>query len=59
MHGTHIMVPNRSHNDVDPCITGMFERFLIAGTAEGLDASCASQPRPLRFATSAGAPTGR
>jgi pimeloyl-ACP methyl ester carboxylesterase len=58
-NGMHVMVPNRSHNDVDPCITGMFERFLIAGSAQGLDTSCASLPRPLRFATAAGAPPGR
>jgi pimeloyl-ACP methyl ester carboxylesterase len=51
-NGRHLVVSNRSHNDVDPCITSLFESFLIAGTATGLDTSCVSLPRPLRFATS-------
>lgn len=49
--GRHVVVPNRSHNDVDPCITSLFERFLIAGGDVGLDTSCAAAPAPLRFAT--------
>jgi pimeloyl-ACP methyl ester carboxylesterase len=53
-NGRHIVVPNRSHNDVDPCITGLFERFLIAGTTAGLDTSCAALPRPLHFAAGPG-----
>jgi len=53
--GRHVVVPNRSHNDVDPCITSLFESFLIAGSSTGLDTSCASLPHPLRFATSTGA----
>jgi pimeloyl-ACP methyl ester carboxylesterase len=57
--GRSLVVPNRSHNDVDPCITGLFERFLIAGTAAGLDTSCAALPGPLRFATSTTAAPGR
>ena len=56
MNGRHIVVPNRSHNDVDPCITGLFESFLIAGSAAGLDTSCVGLPRPLRFATSPAPP---
>ena len=52
--GRHIVVPSRSHNDVDPCITSLFESFLIAGTTAGLDTSCVMMPRPLRFATGAG-----
>jgi pimeloyl-ACP methyl ester carboxylesterase len=53
-HGRHLVVPGRSHNDVDPCITGLFESFLIDGSAAGLDTSCVALPRPLRFATSGG-----
>jgi pimeloyl-ACP methyl ester carboxylesterase len=50
-NGLHIVLPNRSHNDVDPCITSMFEGFLIAGGAAGLDTSCVAASTPLRFAT--------
>jgi pimeloyl-ACP methyl ester carboxylesterase len=50
-NGRHIVVPNRSHNDVDPCITGLFESFIIDGSAAGLDTSCVARPRPFRFAT--------
>ena len=59
LNGRHVVVPGRSHNDVDPCITSMFESFLIAGSAAGLDTSCAALPRPLHFATSAGVGPGR
>lgn len=45
----HIVVPNRSHNDVDPCITSLFEQFIIAGGASGLDTRCATAPAPLQF----------
>jgi hypothetical protein len=58
-NGLHIVVPNRSHNDVDPCITGLFEQFLIAGSAAGLDTSCVALPRPLHFATGPGPADGR
>ena len=44
-----VVVPNRSHNDVDPCITGMFEEFLMAGGRASVDTSCAVRPNPLRF----------
>ena len=53
-NGRHIVVPNRSHNDVDPCITGLFESFLIAGTAAGLETTCVMLPQPLHFATGPG-----
>lgn len=51
-NGRHLTLPNRSHNDVDPCITSLFERFLIAGNGTALDTSCVSTAAPLRFATS-------
>ena len=58
-HGIQLVVPNRSHNDVDPCITSMFESCLIAGSAAALDTSCVALPHPLHFATGPGAPPGR
>jgi pimeloyl-ACP methyl ester carboxylesterase len=59
VNGRHIVVSNRSHNDVDPCITSLFESFLLAGTAAGLDTSCVALPRPLRFATGPAPAAGR
>lgn len=50
----HLVVPNRSHGDVDPCITGMFEQFLVAGGPAGLDTRCAALPAPLHFVTGPG-----
>jgi pimeloyl-ACP methyl ester carboxylesterase len=58
-NGLHIVVPNRSHNDVDPCITSLFEQFLIAGNAVALDRSCVSQPTHLSFATQLSNAPGR
>jgi hypothetical protein len=49
--GRYLLLPNRSHNDVDPCVTSLFEHFLIAGSDAGLDTSCVALPAPLRFAT--------
>jgi pimeloyl-ACP methyl ester carboxylesterase len=54
----HIVLSNRSHNDVDPCITSLVEQFLIAGNAARLDTSCVARPAPLRFATQLPAPPG-
>jgi pimeloyl-ACP methyl ester carboxylesterase len=47
--GRHLVVPNRSHGDVDPCLAGIFEQFLIAGSWAALDTTCLSAPAPLRF----------
>ncbi len=47
----HIVVPNRSHGDVDSCITSLFERFLSAGRFDGLDTTCVTSPMPIHFAT--------
>jgi pimeloyl-ACP methyl ester carboxylesterase len=55
----HVVLPNRSHNDVDPCITSLVEQFLIAGSAERVDTSCVARAAPLRFATQVPAPPGR
>jgi pimeloyl-ACP methyl ester carboxylesterase len=49
----HLIVANRSHGDVDPCITGLFERFILAGSASGLDTTCTAAPAHLGFVLSA------
>jgi pimeloyl-ACP methyl ester carboxylesterase len=47
----HLVLPNRSHNDVDPCVAKLIEEFVIRGKAEGLDASCAVNEQGLIFVT--------
>jgi len=54
-----IVLPSRGHNDVDPCVTGLIEGFVISGRIDGVDASCAANSRPLTFRTSFPRPPGR
>lgn len=51
-NGRHLELPSRSHNDVDPCVIGLIEAFVISGSAERLDTSCAANEQRLIFATS-------
>ena len=46
----HFVLPNRGHNDTDPCVCGMIEKFIIAGRLEGLDTSCLAKTEDLSFA---------
>jgi pimeloyl-ACP methyl ester carboxylesterase len=46
----HVVLPNRGHNDTDPCVCGMIEAFIIAGNLEGLDTSCLAKTEDLSFA---------
>lgn len=46
-----LVLPNRSHNDVDPCVTKLIEAFVIMGKAEGLEASCAADEQGVEFVT--------
>jgi pimeloyl-ACP methyl ester carboxylesterase len=46
----HLVLPNRGHNDTDPCVCGMIEAFILAGSLEGLDASCLAKTEDLSFA---------
>jgi pimeloyl-ACP methyl ester carboxylesterase len=48
----HLVLPNRGHNDTDPCVCGMIEAFIIQGNLEGLDASCLEKSEELSFALS-------
>jgi pimeloyl-ACP methyl ester carboxylesterase len=43
-------LPNRGHNDTDPCVCGMIESFIIKGNLGGLDASCLAKTEDLSFA---------
>jgi pimeloyl-ACP methyl ester carboxylesterase len=46
----HLVLPNRGHDDTDPCVCGMIEAFIIAGRLEGLDTSCLAKTEDLSFA---------
>ena len=46
----HLVLPQRGHNDTDPCTNGMIEAFMIAGSLEGLDTSCLAKTEDLSFA---------
>jgi pimeloyl-ACP methyl ester carboxylesterase len=46
----HLVLPNRGHNDTDPCVCGMIEAVILAGSLEGLDASCLAKTEDLSFA---------
>jgi pimeloyl-ACP methyl ester carboxylesterase len=46
----HLVLPNRGHNDTDPCVCGIIEAFILAGSLEGLDASCLAKTEDLSFA---------
>jgi len=47
-----LVLPNRGHNDADPCTCGMIEAFIIKGRLEGLDTSCLAKTEGLSFALS-------
>ncbi|HEV8581227.1 MAG TPA: alpha/beta fold hydrolase [Thermoanaerobaculia bacterium] len=50
VNSRHLVLPNRGHNDTDPCINGMIQAFMIAGSLEGLDTSCLAKTEDLTFA---------
>ncbi len=45
-----LVLPQRGHNDTDPCVNGMIESFMIAGSLAGLDTSCLAKTEDLSFA---------
>lgn len=45
-----VTLPNRGHNDTDPCVSGIIQAFVTAGDARDLDASCLSKTEDLSFA---------
>jgi len=44
-----LVLRHRSHNDLDPCVGGIVERFLMDPVAEALDTSCADETPAFRF----------
>ena len=49
-HARHLVLPQRGHNDTDPCVNGMIEAFMIAGSLAGLDTTCLAKTEDLSFA---------
>jgi pimeloyl-ACP methyl ester carboxylesterase len=45
-----LVLPNRSHNDIDPCVSGIITDFVNAGSAKNLDSSCLAKTEDLSFA---------
>jgi len=45
-----LVLPNRGHNDTDPCVSGIIQAFVTAGALEGLDVSCLAKTEDLSFA---------
>ena len=46
----HLILPNRGHNDTDPCVAGIVQSFVSAGNLKGLDSSCLAKTDDLSFA---------
>ncbi len=46
----HLVLPSRAHNDTDPCVSGMVQAFVTAGSSQGLDTSCLAKTEGLSFA---------
>ena len=46
----HLVLPNRGHNDIDPCVSGMIQAFVTAGDLKDLDTSCLAKTEDLSFA---------
>ena len=46
----HVVLPDRGHNDVDPCVNTIIEQFIAAGKSSGIDTSCLEKSSPLSFA---------
>ncbi len=46
----HLILPNRGHNDTDPCVAGIVQGFISTGNLNGLDTSCLAKTDDLSFA---------
>jgi pimeloyl-ACP methyl ester carboxylesterase len=50
-HGLWVQIPSGAHSWDDECEQRLIADFVERGTTQGIDPSCARQPRPLPFAT--------
>ena len=49
-HGRHLVLPNRGHNDIDPCVSEIIQTFIAVGGVEGLNTGCLAKTEDLSFA---------
>lgn len=49
-NGRHLALPNRGHNDTDPCVAGIIQAFVATASLEGLKTSCLAKTEDLSFA---------
>jgi pimeloyl-ACP methyl ester carboxylesterase len=48
-NGSVRVVPQRGHDDIDPCVAGLIENFLIQGRDTEPDLGCPEDREPLPF----------
>jgi len=48
-NGSARVVPQRGHDDIDPCVAGLIENFLIQGRDTEPDLGCPEDREPLSF----------
>ncbi|HVR99047.1 MAG TPA: alpha/beta fold hydrolase [Thermoanaerobaculia bacterium] len=46
----HLVLPNRGHNDTDPCVSDVIQAFVTAASLKGLNTSCLAKTGDLSFA---------
>jgi pimeloyl-ACP methyl ester carboxylesterase len=49
INSKHLILPNRGHNDTDPCVNEIIQAFIAAGNVNGLDTSCLAKTEELSF----------
>jgi len=54
-NGSVRVVPQRGHDDIDPCVAGLIENFLIQGRDTEPDLGCPEDREPLPFELPSGA----
>ena len=47
----HLILPLRGHNDFDPCVGGILQRFVRNPDPKAVDDACLRETPPLRFPT--------
>ncbi len=45
-----LVLPNRGHDDTDPCVSDLIQAFVTSGGLEDLDTSCLAKTEDLSFA---------
>jgi pimeloyl-ACP methyl ester carboxylesterase len=56
--GRHLILPDRSHDDVDPCVGGVVDRFLDTADPWGVDVGCLGEEAPPAASVNGGGSAG-